>query len=446
MDVYTAKGTPMKRLAALLLPLALAAALPATAASSGKGPATIAAALEQGARQHKPVLIDFQAVWCYSCYFMASHVLNGDEFKALESKVVFVEADADDPDGQAWMKKLNVHFLPTYVALDEHGNELGRILAERPRDKFYPEVAAILSGSQRLDKLKGDAQKGSLAAVAAVLDDYQKRYAGPEGLAWFDTLPPVVKNVADKDRDVALSRQQLLLLKAKADKNDAAIADAAKHVLAGRIGCQRPYVLDDLLGATASLPPEEKRTAATEQKAAMQSYVDTQVLVANPPCADIRSGVLSLADVDAAAGDAAGEKAILDRAIDMTRGKLGDNVASDRNLADNLRVYLVRAKRADEVDALELKLIAAYPNDYVYAYRHGRNLVENGHAQEGLPFLEKAAAKAYGANKLQVATYRAKALIALGRKDEAKKVVDTVVAQEGKTFPEAAARLRQVIG
>jgi len=105
----------------------------------------------------------------------------------------------------------------------------------------------------------------------------------------------------------------------------------------------------------------------------------------------------------------------------------------------------VRAKRADEVDALELKLIAAYPNDYVYAYRHGRNLVENGRAQEGLPFLEKAATKAYGANKLQVATYRAKALIALGRKDEAKKVVDTVVAQEGKTFPEAAARLRQAV-
>jgi thioredoxin-like negative regulator of GroEL len=444
MDVYTAKGTSMKRLAVLLLPLALAAALPAIAATP-KGPATIAAALEEGARQHKPVLIDFQAVWCYSCYFMASHVLTGDEFKALESKVIFVEADADKPDGQAWMKKLNVHFLPTYVALDEHGNELGRILAERPRDKFYAEVAGILSGNQRLDKLKGDAQKGSLAAVAAVLDDYQKRYAGAEGLAWFETLPPVVKNVADKDRDVALGRQQLLLLKAKADKNDDGIADAARHVLAGRIGCQRPYVIDDLLGATAAWPPEKKRAAALEQKEAMRSYVDTQVLVVNPPCADIRSGVLSLADVDAAAGDAAGEKAILDRAIDMTRGKLGSKVASDRNLADNLRVYLVRAKRTDEVDALELKLIAAYPDDYVYSYRHGRNLVETGRAKEALPFLEKAAAKAYGANRLQVATYRAKALIALGRKDEAKKVVDTVLAQEGQTFPEAAARLRQVV-
>ena len=121
MDVYTAKGTPMKRLAALLLPLALAAALPATAASPDKGPATIAAALEQGARQHKPVLIDFQAVWCYSCYFMASHVLNGDEFKALESKVIFVEADADAPDGQAWMNPLvrgasTVTFNTTAVA------------------------------------------------------------------------------------------------------------------------------------------------------------------------------------------------------------------------------------------------------------------------------------------------------------------------------------------
>jgi thiol-disulfide isomerase/thioredoxin len=434
-----------KRLFALpLLSLALAAALPAMAAvPAHEGPATIDQAIAIAREQHKPVLIDFQAVWCYSCYYMATHVLNGPEWKALDAKVVFVEADADAPDGQAWMKKLNVHFLPSYVTLDEHGNELGRILAERPREKFYPEIATLLSGSAQLDKLKGDAQKGSLAAVAAVLDTYQKRYAGDEGLQWFATLPDTVRNVADQDKSVAFSRQRLVLLKAKAAKDNAAIIDSSQKILAGKIGCDRPYVLDDLLEASAASP--DRVAIAKAQQAPMRDYVDAQVLNDKPTCADQRSGVLTLADVDAAAGDGSAEKTILDRAIDSTQKRIGNNLAGDRNLADNLRVYLLRAKRADEADKLELRLIAAYPNDYVYAYRHGRNLVENGHPEQGLPFLEQASKKAYGANSLQVASVRVKALNALGRKDEAKRIVNAAVAANGKAFPDQSAKLKAAV-
>lgn len=60
---------------------------------------------------------------------MASHVLNGAEWKALKQRAVTVEVDADSPDGAAWMKKLEVKALPAYVVLDEHGKERGRILA-----------------------------------------------------------------------------------------------------------------------------------------------------------------------------------------------------------------------------------------------------------------------------------------------------------------------------
>lgn len=427
-----------------LLPLALALSLPAFAAApKHEGPATIEEAIALAGKQHKPVLIDFQAVWCYSCYYMASHVLTGKEWKALDEKVVFVEADADDPNGQAWMKKLKVQFLPTYVALDEHGQELGRILAERTREKFYPEVAAILSGSAQLDHLKDEANKGSLSALASVLDTYQQRYAGDEGLAWFATLPATVRNVADQDKAVALARQQLVLLQAKAKKDNPAIVDSAQKILAGKIGCERPYVLDDLLGASAGTP--DAAAIAKTQQAPTQAYVDAYVLNDKPTCADQRSGVLSLADVDAAAGDTTAEAAILERAISGTRARIGGKLGADRNLADNLRVYLVRAKRGDDVVKLDEQLIAAYPNDYVYAYRHGRYLLDQGQAAQALPFLEQASKKAYGANTLTVAGQRAKALTALGRKDEARKVVDVAVAAQQKEFPEQAAKLKATI-
>lgn len=430
----------MKHLLAAAL---LAAVAPAWAAH--EGPASLDAALAQGKREHKPVLVDFQAVWCYSCYFMASHVLNGKEFDDLSSKVIFYEADADKPADQAYMKKWTVHFLPTYVAIGPDGEELGRILAERPREKFYPEINGILSGDAKLSKLKADAAKGSMGAVAEVLETYNARYAGTEGMAWFNTLPPMVRNVSDKDKRVAVAKQRLALLQAKDTKQDTAIRDAAVKLLASDIGCDRPYVLDDLLGATESQHPDSRQGVLEPQKAAYDQFLATQVFTATPACADQRSAVLAGADLEEGIHDSAAEQAILRKGIESSREKLHGDLKSDRNAADNLRVYLVRAKAGDELDTLEKQLIAAYPDDYVYNYRYGRRLVESGKAAEGLPYLEAAAKKAYGANTLSVATYRVKALRELKRDDEAKKLVAQAVASEGKAFPEQAKKLQETL-
>ncbi|HXO99175.1 MAG TPA: thioredoxin family protein [Luteibacter sp.] len=428
----------MKRLLATALLLLIA---PAYAAH--EAPTSIEAALAQGKRENKPVLIDFQAVWCYSCYYMASHVLNGKDWNDLERKVVFFEADADKPADQAWMKANNVHFLPTYVGIGPDGEELGRILGERPRATFYSEVGNLLSGDARLSKQKADAVKGSMAAVADVLDTYQLHYQGTEGMAWFDTLPPMVRNVSDKDKRVALAKQRLLLLQAKDQKNDSGIVDAASKVLAGNIGCDRAYVLDALVTASASLPADARRKLLAPQRAPYEQFLATQVFTTTPACADQRSSVLTAADLDAALDDHDAEQAVLRKAIDLTRTKLHGDLKSDRNLADNLRVYLVRAKAGDELDTLEKQLIATYPDDYVYNYRYGRRLVENGKAAEGLPYLDTAAKKAYGANRIMVTMFQVKALRTLKRDDDAKKLVAATVAAEGKDFPEQTKKLEQ---
>jgi thiol-disulfide isomerase/thioredoxin len=428
----------MKRLLAAAL---VAAAVPAWATHAG--PASLDAALAQGKRENKPVLVDFQAVWCYSCYYMASHVLNGPEWNDLEKKVVFYEADADKPADKAWMTKLNVHFLPTYVAIGPDGEELGRILAERPRERFYPEVASILSGDARLSKQKADAAKGSMAAVAEVLETYQQRYQGAEGMAWLDTLPAMVRNVSDKDKRVALAKQRLLLLQAESRKDDAAIADAASKILAYDIGCDRPYVMDDLLEGTKGVPEADRRARLAPFAKGYDTFLDQSVFSASPACADQRSAVLAAADLDAALGDTAGEQAVLRKGIESSRQRLHGDLRSDRNAADNLRVYLVRAKAGDELDTLEKQLIAAYPDDYVYNYRYGRRLVEAGKPSDGLPYLEAAAKRAYGANTLSVAAVRVKALRALHRDAEARQVVAKATAAEGKAFPEQARKLQE---
>ena len=108
-------------------------------------------------------------------------------------------------------------------------------------------------------------------------------------------------------------------------------------------------------------------------------------------------------------------------------------------------MYLTRAKRMDEVDALMPKLMSAYPDDYVYAYRYGRSLLERGKAAEALPYLEQAAGKAFGVNRLTVATLRVQALLALQRRADAEAVVAETLQQNGPWFPEQAAKLKATL-
>ncbi len=433
----------LRRVKKHLLAALLIAALPAGVhAAEARTPTTIDEALKASAEQHRPVLVDFQAVWCYSCYYMASHVLNGPEWDAVQRKAIVVEADADSPDGQAWMKKLNASFLPSYVVLDAHGNELGRVTAEQPREKFYPKITAILATGNTLDGLKQKAGKGSIDDVANVLEAYQARSEGVEGLAWFSSLPAPRQQQARGNARITVALDQLALIKALAAKDNAAVIANAQKVLAQDIGCQRPYVLDDLLEATDKLPAADRKALLATQRKLMDTYVNTQVLVAQPACADQRSAVLASAELDQALGDPAAASALLDRAITQTRQRLGSNLASDRNLADNLRIYLAKAKRSAELDDYQRKLIAAYPDDYVYAYRYGRSLVEAGKPADALPYLAQAADKAYGANRLAVALQRVKALKALHRDDEARKLAGDVLETNGPWFPKQADALK----
>jgi len=216
-------------------------------------------------------------------------------------------------------------------------------------------------------------------------------------------------------------------------------------VLAGAVGCDRYYVLEGLIECSGKLPGGERKAVLQAQRPALDALLDRQVFVAAPACADQRSATLVAADLAKAVGDAAAEKAVLDRAIAFVRAALREDYARDRNLADNLRVYLQRAGRMEEHDALLPKLIAAYPDDYVYAYRYGRSLLERDQPSRALPFLEQAAQKTFGANRLYVAELHAKALLALHRRADAEKVVAEALQQNGPWFPQAAAKLKAVL-
>ncbi|WP_293368369.1 thioredoxin family protein [Nevskia sp.] len=410
-------------------------------------------ALAAAKARSAPVIVDFYAPWCYSCYFMAKNVKNGPQWEALKKRAVVVALDADSPVGAHWMKQFGAKGLPSYVVLDANGAELGRISLERTRAQFYPEIAAITARGSVFEALKAkvvDGSPASLTAAREVLAAFAARRDPTSANDWLTFLAPEVRRAVDADPAAALWQSRLKLRAAYDAKDPAACAAAAPAVLGGELGCDRAYELDRALECTADLPAAERKTLFAAQLPAMKALLAKRVFVARPGCADARSIVLAAADLSKALGDESGEAALLDRAIADIEARLGGakklDLKRDRNLADNLRLYLDRAKRHAALDVLFPKLVAAYPDDYVYAYRHGKNLVERGEFARALPWLEQAAPKAYGVNRLNVAQFRAKALRELGREDDAKQVVADALKANGPFFPDEVLKVKAVLG
>jgi thioredoxin-like negative regulator of GroEL len=431
----------MMRLALLLL-----AALPALAFAADAGD-PFELALAQARERRAPVLVDFTAPWCYSCYFMKSHVLNGPQWEKAEHASVVVELDADSPVGARYMKQWGVKAMPTYLVFDAQGQELGRILGEQTRKDFYQWLDATLARRNPLEALKGavvDRSQPSVDAAREVLRAYHARYDAAGGLAWQAALPPPVREALAQDAGAAMWLARLKLLQAAQARDPAACLAAAPAVFASALGCERPYEVDKVLACTGGGPAQERAAVLGSQVQPMQALLDKGVL-ATPRCADERSVVLATADLHEALGDKAAGQRALDRAIAALQPRVGGSLRKDRNLADNLRVYLERAGRQDELDALLVKLIAAYPDDYVYAYRYARNLAARGRHEQALPYYAQAAAQAYGVNKLRNAELRAKSLQALDRPAEARKVLAEALKANGPFFPEDAAKLKAML-
>jgi tetratricopeptide (TPR) repeat protein len=427
--------------------LLLAVALPAAAAAETSAAADpVAAALEQAKARHVPVLIDYSAPWCYSCYYMAKNVLNGPEWERAKKETVVVELDADSQIGSRYMAAWSVKAMPTYLVFNADGQELGRVLGEQTRADFYAWLFPTI-GRDSLESLKArvtDSSQPSVAAAREVLRAYHARYDAKGGLDWFQSQPAAVRGALSRDAQASSWVSRLELMRATADKDLAGCVNVAPMTLDGPLGCERPYELSRVMACTEAMPQGERRALLRSQAEPMQVLFDKRVLSSNR-CADERSVVLGAADLQEALGNAESEKRILDRAIADVRARIDGDYRKDRNLADNYRVYLDRAGRVEELDEVLPKLIEAYPDDYVYSYRHAKSLAARGKHAEALPFYEKAAEKTYGVNKLRIAELRAKSLQALGKNDEARAVLAAALQDNGPWFPEDAAKLKAML-
>lgn len=394
---------------------------------------SLPSALKTAASSKTYVLVDFEAPWCYSCYYMEQKVLSRPAFAEAARGLVLAKVDVDTPEGRKLKEKYAVSFLPSYLLLDAGGAVAGRIVGEQTEDVFLARLAELRAGP------------GADQLDAALLSLRQRVAAGEHELGAKEVarLRPEQRQALEHRPEWRRLNLRLAALRwAKGGRQDG--YEAFRSLLTQEPQCETAYDVFNAEKAVDSLYPESRQALLRSEQAALEKLVDGKVLVDKPACADVRSAVEALSGVYEKLDEKQKREALLGRAVEFfeKRAKTGE----DRNRDDNLRYFLEASGLDAKLRSLYEELVAAYPADYVYAYRYARYLADKGEAAQALAWAEKADHLAYGANRLQVTKVRAKALAALGRGPEARKLLKRDIAAGRSSFPKDAKALEELLG
>jgi len=106
-------------------------------------------ALKQAAEQRKFVVLDMSASWCGFCRRMAREVYPDPKVVEFSRSHVFIRLFVDtDPQGPELDARFQPPGFPTIVVLNSRGQEVGRLIGARDKDRLIREIQAITSRAQ----------------------------------------------------------------------------------------------------------------------------------------------------------------------------------------------------------------------------------------------------------------------------------------------------------
>lgn len=386
---------------------------------------TLPQALDVARASGTLVFADFEAPWCYSCYYMEQKVLSQPAFQRASEGLVLAKIDVDTPEGRKLKEKHAVTFLPSYLLLDAAGREKGRLVGEQQEEEFLAKLSQLRAES-------GDRVEQALVEVRSLVA--AKRYAEAEKL--IASLPEErSKALSFRPEWTVLTRRVALMRLIERKKS--AGAEPVRLLLEAEKGCELAY---DVLYAEDymdSLYPESRQALLRQAQGALERLAE------EGRCADARTVTDMLASVYQKLDEPAKRAALLSATV--ARLEKAAKVGEDRNRDDNLRYFLEQAGEDAKLRAFYEELVKAYPQDYVYSFRYARYLLEKGEAEAALPWAEKADRLSYGANRLGVTKVRAQALAKLGKLAEAKALLKRDIKAGRSAFAKEAKALQELL-
>ena len=110
--------------------------------------------------EKKPLFYMVYADWCPHCKNIKATTLKDSEvISFMNTNYVFAGLNFEKPGSDDFKTKYNVKTFPTFLVLDENGQELARFTGELKKDKFLSEVKLALNPKQQLPYLKAEYEK-----------------------------------------------------------------------------------------------------------------------------------------------------------------------------------------------------------------------------------------------------------------------------------------------
>lgn len=110
--------------------------------------------------EKKPIFYMVYADWCPHCKNIKATTLKDQEvISFMNTNYVFAGLNFEKPGSEDFKTKYNIKTFPTFLVLDENGQELARFTGELKKDKFLSEVKLALNPKQQLPYLKAEYEK-----------------------------------------------------------------------------------------------------------------------------------------------------------------------------------------------------------------------------------------------------------------------------------------------
>lgn len=113
-------------------------------------------AVKSAAKEKKPVVMVFSAVWCGPCQMMKKNTYPSDAVKKHHDKFVWAYLDADQEENRELLEKYKVSGIPHVEFVTADGKSLGKQVGYVPPDTFAEKLEAIEKKAAEASDKKAD--------------------------------------------------------------------------------------------------------------------------------------------------------------------------------------------------------------------------------------------------------------------------------------------------